>query len=296
MNSRLVLGTVQLGMPYGINNKVGKPSFDNAVKIIKTAFDNGINRFDTSQAYGESEEVLGRSFQELGIKSDVRVYTKLDPKLNLCDRAAVRKSVEDSLLKLKVNQLECIMIHHEEGMDYWDKGLGVILKELITEGKTKSLGASFYTPKKVLEILDVEGVNVFQIPSNILDSRFENFGVFEKAEKLGKDILIRSIFLQGLLLMEPEKVPKTLKAVIPYIEKFRKISAEMNMSHKELAFCCAASMWPNAYIVFGVETPEQVIENIKYSKNVISNDVCKKIFREFSNIDEKLLNPVFWIK
>ena len=83
---RLVLGTSQLGMSYGINNKTGKPDFDMACDIVRTAFDQGVTRFDTAQVYGDSEEVLGRILDRFKLKSNIKVYTKLDPKINLFNR------------------------------------------------------------------------------------------------------------------------------------------------------------------------------------------------------------------
>jgi aryl-alcohol dehydrogenase-like predicted oxidoreductase len=146
MIDRLVLGTVQLGLPYGINNKTGKPDFRGACEIVKTAFDNGITRFDTAQAYGDSEEILGKAFLSLNINNKVKVYSKLDPKIDLSDEAAVRRSVDDSLCSLKIDRLDGLFLHHEGDLDFWDQGLCGVLQRLVTEGKVKSIGVSFYTP------------------------------------------------------------------------------------------------------------------------------------------------------
>jgi aryl-alcohol dehydrogenase-like predicted oxidoreductase len=57
--SKLMLGTVQFGLQYGINNSVGKPSLENVKAILRAAADGGINILDTARNYEESEEVLG---------------------------------------------------------------------------------------------------------------------------------------------------------------------------------------------------------------------------------------------
>lgn len=66
-NNRLVLGTAQLGMSYGIANKTGLPDLATATAIVQTAWESGICEFDTAQAYGKSEQVLSQALSELGV-------------------------------------------------------------------------------------------------------------------------------------------------------------------------------------------------------------------------------------
>ena len=58
--SQMTLGTVQLGMSYGVNNSTGMPSEEDSFKILDTAYENGITMLDTSDDYGKSEEVIGK--------------------------------------------------------------------------------------------------------------------------------------------------------------------------------------------------------------------------------------------
>ncbi len=296
MINKLVLGTVQLGMPYGINNKIGKPDFKRARDIIKTAFDRGITRFDTAQAYGDSEEVLGNVFDSLKINTKVKVYSKLDPKLNLCDEFVVRQSVEDSLRKLRISQLEGLLLHDEDGLNYWDKGLGGVLQELVSEGKARLVGASFYTPQKAFDALNIDGIDIIQVPANILDRRFENIGVFSKAKEYNKDVFVRSIFLQGLLLMELDRVPASMRYALPYLERLEQMARDMKLSRQQLAFGYACCVWPNALIVFGAETIDHVRENIAFAKCKIGSNLCRRISQEFAGAEERLLNPALWPK
>ena len=57
--SRFMLGTVQLGLNYGMANTTGKPSEETAHEILRTAHDVGVTVLDTAAAYGTSEEVVG---------------------------------------------------------------------------------------------------------------------------------------------------------------------------------------------------------------------------------------------
>ena len=80
---RLVLGTAQLGMSYGIANSMGQPDQDVANAIVREAWDSGICKFDTAQAYGDSERVLGAALNVLGVVSVAKVISKLDPRLDV---------------------------------------------------------------------------------------------------------------------------------------------------------------------------------------------------------------------
>lgn len=291
MVDRLVLGSAQLGMPYGINNKIGKPDFFSARDIVKTAFDNGIIRFDTAQAYGDSEEVLGKVFDDFKINSKVKIYSKLNPKLNLSDEFAVRQSVEDSLRKLKIDRLEGLLLHDENGLRFWAQGLGSILQSLVNEGKVKSIGGSFYTPQKASEALDLDGVGLVQVPANIFDRRFEEAGVFKKAGERGKEVFVRSIFLQGLLLAPIDCVPASLSYVLPYLERMEKLAESMKLTRAELSLGYAAQKWPGSFIIFGSESSKQVADNLR---TFISKKTLKVDENIFKGVPENILNPALW--
>lgn len=290
---RLVLGTVQFGMSYGISNRIGKPNFNSVCDIVRIAFDQGITRFDTAQAYGDSEEVLGRVIDKLNLGAQAKVYSKLHPGLDLRNEDAVQQSVADSLRKLKIDRLEGLLLHREDGMRFWDEGLGSVLRRMVAQGKVKLIGASFYTPQKALDALDVDGINIIQAPANILDRRFENAGVFRKAQERGKEVFVRSILLQGLLLMPMDCVPLSMNHVLFYLERLERMASDMNLSRQELVLSYAATRWPSAFVLFGAESVQQVMDNLR----VLLKKTFVKIDENiFGNISENIINPLLWPK
>ena len=66
--SAMTLGTVQLGLNYGINNKSGMPTEAKSFEILDTARESGVTVLDTSNDYGESEAVIGRYLRAYGDK------------------------------------------------------------------------------------------------------------------------------------------------------------------------------------------------------------------------------------
>lgn len=293
MIDRLVFGTVQLGMPYGISNNRGKPNFNSACEIVNAVFDHGITRFDTAQDYGDSEEVLGRIFEKYKITSQVKVYSKLHSALDLRNKNTIQEAVDNSLNRLKIGQLEGLLLHDEEGVQFWDKGLGDVLYELVAKGKVKSIGVSFYTPQRAIDALSIDGIEMIQVPGNILDQRFENCGVFSKAKECNKNVFVRSVMLQGLLLMPLNRLPLSMKHMSFYLERLEQMALDLNLSRQELVLSYAATRWPGASVLFGAESVQQVIDNLRVFLKKTFVKIDENIF---VNVPENILNPMFWPK
>jgi aryl-alcohol dehydrogenase-like predicted oxidoreductase len=196
-------------MYYGVANKTGQPDFITAESIVAAAWENAVREFDTAQAYGESEKVLGQALHSLGKSSDARIINKIHPETDHNRTESLRHAVERSLENLKVPKLFALMLHKEALLDLWDNGLGERLKAMVEDGLVEQLGISVYSPE--LALLRSDGISMIQIPSNLLDRRFEEAGVFSESERQGKHVYVRSIFLQGLLLMDPGRLPDEVR-------------------------------------------------------------------------------------
>ncbi|MBT8491193.1 MAG: aldo/keto reductase, partial [Deltaproteobacteria bacterium] len=182
---RLVLGTAQLGMNYGIANRTGQPDSKTSESIIKTAWDFGIREFDTAQAYGKSEQVLGHCLSSLGITDKALVTSKTHPDLDHLDSKKMRMALETSLNNLNCDHLNGYLLHTEELLDKWDKGLGEILVRFVEKDRlVKNIGVSVYSPDRAIQALENKHISIVQVPSNILDRRFEDASVFDLAGHL----------------------------------------------------------------------------------------------------------------
>ncbi|RJO61826.1 aldo/keto reductase [candidate division WS5 bacterium] len=292
----LVLGTAQLGLPYGIANKTGQPNQSVATAIIREAWENGIQEFDTAQGYGESEQVLGKSLLQLKLAGKVRVITKPHPQLDHLNPDVLENAISASLKNIGVPQIYGIMLHREEMLSLWHKGLAETLSKLFAKGMFQKVGISVYAPAKAIEAINTEGIDMIQIPTNILDRRFEKTGVFELAKAKKKDVYIRSIFLQGLLLMNISEIPGKIGFAAPYIRKLESLSKELGLTRHEIALGYIKSEIPTGNVVFGAETKEQVTENLTAWKKNIPETLCERIKMTFSDVDERILNPFLWRK
>lgn len=292
--SRLVLGTAQLGMQYGVANKTGQPDFITAESIVAAAWENGVREFDTAQAYGESEKVLGQALHSLGKSNDARIINKIHPETDHNRTESLRHAVERSLENLKVPKLFALMLHKEALLDLWDNGLGERLKAMVEAGLVEQLGFSLYSPELALSALRSDGISMIQIPSNLLDRRFEEAGVFSESERQGKHVYVRSIFLQGLLLMDPGRLPDEVRFAAPTLKRVESLAKKNRLSRQHLAIGYARMAYRKAKIVFGAETVEQVRENIANWKSSIPEELPIVIQESFRDVDVKILSPNMW--
>lgn len=294
--TRLILGTAQLGMAYGVANRQGAPDTDRARGIVQAAWAGGVREFDTARAYGDSEAVLGRALRELGLAASARIVTKTDPAWDGLDADLLRRGVEESLRRTGAGRLHGLLLHREGLLGLWNQGLGQMLRKLADEGLVERVGVSVYSVGAAQAALELDGLDLVQLPSNILDRRFEAAGVFETAERLGRTIHVRSVFLQGLLLMAPQEVPEHLAPARSVVEEFQRLAGAHGLSPLEAALRFAARSYAGAGMLFGAETPEQVRANVAAYSTVVSESFIAEARQRFTAVPEQILNPSLWGK
>jgi aryl-alcohol dehydrogenase-like predicted oxidoreductase len=292
--SRFVLGTAQLGMDYGIANVFRQPSEKLACKIVKTALGYGINCFDTAQAYGNSEVVLGRALRYCRAEPDIKIVSKLSPKLQPTDSEAVEQSIEASCQNLGVDQLWCLMLHRADWLDSWHNGLGQTLCRSKQAGDVRYLGVSVYTPDDARRALEHADIQVIQVPCSLWNQRMLREGIFDLAKKKRKLLFVRSVYLQGLLLLSPQDVAKKLPVAKRASQKWYELAAQFGMSPKNLSISFGLSL--NAPLVIGVENIQQLNENTQlFQQAPLSTDASEGIRSQMSPfLSDEIVDPSLW--
>jgi len=260
--NRLILGTAQLGLPYGIANRSGQPDMATTTRLVQTAWEGGICLFDTARAYGASEEALGTALRELSISGKAHIISKLSPSLTADDAQHVANMVDASRDLLGVPALYGLMLHREEQFSLFDGPLGVRLHDLVAAGSVRYLGISVYSPEAANRALRHPLVSLLQVPASLFDRRFEAAGVFALARKLGKEVHVRSSLLQGVLCMAPVALPAPLAPLAPALTAFQRICADYELPSAPLALAWTLRRYPESFVLFGAETPEQVLQNL----------------------------------
>lgn len=290
----VVLGTAQLGMQYGIANASGQPPQKVATEIIREAWESGIHELDTAQGYGNSESVIGEALATLGVENAMRVTSKIHLSKGLPSLGDFKNLIFQSLERLKVPKLFGLMLHSEDLLQLWNKGLHELLETLKKEKMVEHIGVSIYSPEKALEALNLQGIDFIQVPTNLLDRRFENANVFRQAEEAGKQVYIRSVYLQGLLVLPKEKLPEKMSYVVPVLEKLDEICQDLNMTREELALGYIKTALPKAKLILGVETPAQMKKNVECWLRNYPASLKVLIQEEFSQVSDRVTQPLQW--
>ncbi|WP_368646601.1 aldo/keto reductase [Castellaniella ginsengisoli] len=288
-NSRITLGTAQFGLAYGVANTAGKLDLGTVQLILARACSNGIRSLDTAIAYGDSEQVLGAA----GV-SDFEIGTKLPEIPEYCDidvPAWVSAHVQESLRRLRVECLDSLLLHRP-GQLLSAKGdkLYRALQYQVALGRVRRIGISIYDPAELDLLIPHFPVDLVQAPLNLLDGRLESSGWHGRMQRMGIALHVRSIFLQGLLLMPAERRPL-------YFEQWAALWATWSAWLDEhcltpLQACLRYALHIEGVerVVLGVDSVEQLDEIL-----VVANEgPIPDSYRVLQTQDAALLNPSRW--
>ena len=286
---KIALGTVQFGMLYGIANKNGQVAKKSVRKILSHAKKNGINTVDTAISYGDSEEFLGNA----GIK-EWDLVTKLPEVPKLCTNISdwVNDKITGALKRLRVDRVKALMLHRPEPLLGTDGGdLWHAIKELKNRGIVKKIGFSIYGPEELEQLWMRYRPDIIQAPFNIFDQRLKTSGWLEKLHNNNVEIHVRSIFLQGLLLMNKDDRPEEFNRWNFLWEIWEKWLKKESLTPLEACIKFINSESFIDYAVVGVDNLYQLKQITRISGSLI--DAYPK---ELSVIDEDLINPSHWRK
>ena len=295
--SALTLGTVQLGLAYGVNNDKGMPSYGESAAILDRALELGITSFDTARAYGESEEVLGRYFKDK--KSEVTLISKAAiydaPKSEI--RQRMLDSVHTSLEKLGIEKLPFLKLHNESMLiTYGDKVINV-LQDLKKEGLVSGIGVSFSDKSRLRELTDGVGFDCIQLPANIFDNEVIVDGTIKRLYDGGSAVFVRSVYLQGLFFKDTSTLPDKLRVAKEPLDRLHKLAKEAQISMAELAITFIRDTEGIASLVMGCDNPEQLSQSVSLIDSPkIAKDVRDEAMKIAQSVPEIVIRPWEWNK
>ena len=304
--SRLTLGTVQLGMPYGIANKSGQPDEEEAFRILQTAEEGGIRCLDTAHAYGVSEEVLGRYFaRKSGGEPRPVIVSKI--KLDLEDQASglevermMDGQLEQSLKRLGLNRLPVLLLHNPHVLARHGRAIVKGLERLVRDGLIGMAGVSAGNDiddqfRMFWPIIRQDLFEAVQIPINILDHRLFANGGLNKLRGSGKIVFARSIFVQGLIFLRDEELPGHLKDAAGPLAVLRDLSARTGLSAAQMAVSFIRDLPEIDSLVIGAETEKQLREILALMEGPpLPAEIRQELMERLSGVPEHVVNPVLW--
>ncbi len=292
------LGTVQLGMNYGVNNTLGKPSREQSFGILDAARELGVNALDTAVGYGDSEQVIGEWLKGVPPRERPLIVTKVD-QMDFSSKAALRASVRGSLevsrKNLGLDRIPLLMIHNFEHYAQDPREVCRVFEELRAEGEIERWGISAYSRHDYRMLAD-SSADAVQVPQNIFDWGQITSGGWDALARSGKIIFVRSVFLQGLVFKEPGKLQPQMAFAAPVLERFRALCGEFSMEPAVLAMSFVLSLPGVSSLVLGCERREQVESNATLIERTerLTEAQMERLRWAFERVDPHVTNPGTW--
>jgi aryl-alcohol dehydrogenase-like predicted oxidoreductase len=287
--NKIALGTVQFGIDYGVNSTAGQVHPSEVAEILTYARSQNIVLIDTASAYGNSEQVLGDTgVQNFNIVTKTRHFEQ-----SIIDDKAANLLVSDfnqSLQSLKQSSIYGILVHNAD--DLLKPGADKIVKQLQSlkeQGVISKVGVSVYTGDQLQSVMNNIDIDLVQLPFNILDRRLIDNGMLRKLTAQGIEVHARSIFLQGLLLMNKNSRPDYFSRWNELWKFWHEWLVDNKITALEATIRYVISITEISKILVGVDSKVQLQEIIQATSGIIPT-----IPEELLIDDTDLLNPVNW--
>ena len=238
--SEISLGTVELGMDYGIPAQGDhlQPFEADAARTLNCALDLGVNLIDTAQAYGESEAIIGRALKSR--RSEYILATKISSaswegytgtKL----REQVEASIAESLRTLQTDIIDLLYIHNATPELIQCGELVEIMQRAQEAGYARFIGTTTYGEAAPLAVLEDGRFDCIQVAYNLLDRQFEERVLpLAKANDIG--VVIRSVLLKGALTYRYAHLPDELCELRTVVDEVNSLCHAQSSSLPELAY------------------------------------------------------------
>lgn len=289
MLNKLIIGTANFGLEYGIANKK-KLSEKQISKIIYTAQKNKIWGLDTARGYGNAEELIGKYTKN----SNLSIITKL-PNKRYLKQTDVVNEVKSSLERLNIKRIEILLIHSFEN---YQKDQHIIvsgINKLRKLGLVKQWGISVYHVDEVNRALKDGNTNfVIEFPVNLFDRRFLSAELLTTLKNKSCTLIARSIFLQGLFVLKLKNLKGNLITVKNQVKLLQKFSKIHDISIPAAALLFVISQKNIDKVIIGVDSVEQLKENINALRHLL---YFKTIVGELDKLqvnDQNILLPYKW--
>lgn len=287
---KLGLGTAQFGLDYGVSNTGGKTVSTEIAAILKRAMENGIRTIDTASVYGSSEAELGSILSLMG--QSFEVVTKIPRLASVGNSATIEQTLYTSLNRLHMRSVYGLLFHNADDLlsDNASQLVDTVMN-LKRQGIIKKWGFSAYTGQQINAILERFSPDLIQVPVNVLDQRLLHSGHLKLLKQAGIEIHARSVFLQGLLLMETSSLDSYFAPYRGLLDSFHHAALSSSLSPLHAALRFVLEIEEIDRVIVGVCSDrelQQIIDAIKIAPSGGIN------YEQLASSDEKLVNPALW--
>ncbi len=246
----IIIGTAQLSSQYGIANKNHNHSLSKSINFLNYAKKNNFINFDTAFAYKDAHRVIGKWSKKENYLPNI--YTKI-PKLNNYTNVKLKIIFHQILKDLNMKNIKGLLLHHSK--DWKNDTVKKFINDILYKNIISKFGLSIYEKS---EIIEHPNIKIIQTPGNIFNQAIIRSKELQEFCNKGGEVQIRSIFVQGLILMNVNEIPNSLKECKKCVSFFQNISKDLNIPPLILAIACVKRIIPSSKIVIGFDDLKQL--------------------------------------
>jgi len=283
---KFILGTAQFGNHYGINNSKGKPTDNEVFEILNYAAGKKINTLDTADVYGNASKLIGLFHQQSKYRFNINTKFKWNKDLSISEQ------LQRSLDELKTESIETYFYHSFEDFLNYPASINE-LTLLKSKNLVKKIGLSIYGNDQFKIAIEQESIDVIQLPFNLLDNISQRGELIKLAAQKGKELQVRSIFLQGLFFKDVETLPQHLYPLKKYLIQLNALRLKTKLTIEQLALLYVLLQKEVKTILIGVDNKQHLHRNLEY----VNTELLLQIKDEIDRIHVKeveLLYPNNW--
>jgi aryl-alcohol dehydrogenase-like predicted oxidoreductase len=264
----IVIGTATFGTDYGVANQGRVQSETKALEILAEAQHLELFDLDTSPEYQNAEEVIGKFHTS---HPKFNCYSKISRSM-INSPTETLLSLQKSLKLMKIDSLQGLYFHNPNELLTKDsKDVEDLIDSILETGRVQKVGASVYELGEILIIHERHPrITLFQVPENIADQRLRHSDQIKSLHELGIEFHVRSIFLQGLLLMK--NAPAHLAGAQPFLDRLNEVAQIRNCSPLQLCLSYVKQLgWASKFVI-GVSEASQ-LHDVKIAVNYSNEDI-----------------------
>jgi len=300
--SEIAFGGVEIGMPYGIGvkSKTDMLTESEAIHLLHSAIDSGINFFDTARMYGASELIMGKAFQDR--REQVVICTKCVhlrdksgelPQANKL-REIIEESLQDSLTALQTDYIDVYLLHQADLEILNNDMIAEVFLEFKEKGLIRASGVSTYEVEETQNAINGGVWDVIQVPFNLMNQSHETH--FTLAAQRGVGIMIRSVLFKGILSKKGRNLHPSLKKVETHLKFYQELISSSAPDLPTLATKFALSFDEVSSVLVGIDRMEYLQKSLAAADGIYMNDKTLSRAKELRYPDPQFLDLVKWDK
>lgn len=286
-----------MGLSHGYG---AVPEHDEAIRLIRKAYELGCTFFDTAEAYGSghNELLVGEAVQPF--RDKIVLATKLH--LNSADgdtETVIRRHLEESMKRLRTDYIDLYYQHRVEDDDKVEE-VAEVMGRLVAEGKIRGWGQSQSTPDQIRRANAVSPLAAVQSEYSMMERTFER-EVIPTCEELGIGFVafspMASGFLSGKYTSSSTYSGDDVRRVItrfskenveanqPLLDLLREVAAAKNATPAQISLAWMLHKKDFIVPIPGMRRDERIVENLGAADVELTDDEFEQIERELSKIE-----------